>query len=193
MRYSAVISSLLLLFSCTATTGWENAEEDIVVEGWIEAGGPPVVMLTKSVIPSEEYRSLEDLQDHLVKWAKVTVGGPDGEVVLTGKTDSRYFPPYIYTTGWIKGEPGQTYTLKVEYDGKTVTATTTVPEPEPLAGLSAVPIEGSDDLYSLTVRLSNVAGAKKYYRIFAMVEGEDAGYLPCFPGTLEGDKLKEVA
>ena len=68
---------------------------EIVVEGWIEDGGFPVVMVTTSVPVSSEYEKWDSLEDHLVRWAKVTVSDGENEVVLTGKMDRNYFPPYI--------------------------------------------------------------------------------------------------
>lgn len=193
MKKSILILLSLLLFACTAERRWEDVESEIVVEGWIEAGNSPVIMLTKTITPSSEFRTMEELQDHIIKWAKVTVSGPDTTVVLTGMADSGHFPPYIYTTGHLFGKAGGKYTLTVEYDNKTVTATTTVPEPEEITAIWAEKLPSSDSLYNVKLRLGNEAGAKKYYRVLYKIDGEGTDYLPCFPGTIEGESLQSGA
>ena len=90
-------------------------EPQIVVEGWIEDGGYPVVIVTSTVPVTGDYRYWDEMQDHIIRWAKVTVSDGEKDVVLTGKMDNDYFPPYVYTTSRLKGESGKTYTLTVEY------------------------------------------------------------------------------
>ena len=112
--------SLTCLLLCAALTACESdylgtAESQLVVEGWIENEGYPVVILSRSVPISEDYTPMDELDQYLLRWAKVTVSDGQNSVVLTGKYDSGYFPPYIYTTGRLKGRAGKSYTLTVEY------------------------------------------------------------------------------
>ena len=69
---------------------------EIVVEGWIEDGGYPVVIVTTTVPVTDEFKEWGSLNDHVVRWAKVTVSDGEREEVLTGKMDKDYFPPYVY-------------------------------------------------------------------------------------------------
>ena len=74
-----------------------KAKSEMVVEGWIDEGGFPVVILTKSLTISDKYQEADSLSQYLIRWAKVSVSDGEREVVLTGKFDSRYFPPYVNT------------------------------------------------------------------------------------------------
>lgn len=193
MKRLLLISMIALICSCSADRDWEHTEPELVVEGWIEAGRAPVVMVTTSVSPSREFRTVGQLQDHIVKWGKVSISSPDTTVILFGKTDKDYYPPYIFTTGWIIGKAGETYTLNVEYEGMHASATTTVTAPEPLEGLSAVKVEGSDSLFTLVARLNNRSSEKKYYQIFTKVEGKDSFFVPAFPGAIDGSGIADNA
>lgn len=192
MKKLLLISAIAFLCSCGQ---WEKQDipSEIVVEGWIEAGEAPVVMLTASLTPSSNYTYLDSLSNHIIKRAKVTLSDGDTTVVMYSKRDKRYMPPYIYTTGWISGKAGKTYKLKVEYNGTTIKAGTTIPEAEPVAAVRAVPVEGSDSLFTIVVTLNNKAGENRFYRIFTMVEGEDSRYISSFPGAIEGAGLKPGA
>lgn len=193
MKKTLLIIATALLCSCNGPGRWEDAPGELVAEGWIEAGEAPVVMLTSTLSPSSGYTCLDSLSNHIIKRAKVSLSDGDTTVILFSKQDKHYLPPFIYTTGWITGKAGKKYTLKVEYNGITLSASSTIPAPEPLSGVRAVPVEGSDSLFTLVVTLGNKAGADRFYRIFTMVEGEDSRYIPSFPSAIEGAGLKENA
>ena len=109
-----------------------DTPQSLVVEGWIENGEFPVVIVTKTLPVTTEYQSMNDLSDYLVRWAKVTVSDGEKSVVLTGMYDESYYPPYVYTTSYLRGETGKSYSLTVEYEGKTLTSTTTIPATLPV-------------------------------------------------------------
>ena len=163
-------------------------ESDLVVEGWIEEGRHPVVMVTTSLPTMTEYQDWETLYDHLVRWAKVTVDNGEERVVLTGKMNRKYFPPYVYTTSHMVGEAGKTYKLTVEYEGLVATASTTVPESVPLEYIKVV--EASDG-YKIFTGLKDDASSKNYYRFFSMIEGVDSTYAPSFLGLIDDSILAE--
>ena len=68
-----------LLLSCSGDYLPEQNDE-LVVEGWIEDNGFPVVILTKNINISNKYQSLDSLSSSIVRWAKVTVS--DGEKIF---------------------------------------------------------------------------------------------------------------
>ena len=193
MKKALFITAMALLFSCNGPGRWEDSPGELVVEGWIEAGEAPVVMLTTALSPSPIYTHPDSLSNHIIKRAKVSLSDGDTTVVLFSKQDKRYMPPFVYTTGWITGKAGGNYTIKVDYNGKTARAACSIPEAEPVSGLRAVPVEGSDSLFTIVITLGNKAGADKFYRIFTMVEGEDSRYIPSFPSAIEGATLKDNA
>lgn len=162
----------------------------IVVEGWIEDNGYPVVILTTTVPIDGERKNNESLQEYLIRWGKVTISDGENDVVLTGMRDKDYFPPYIYTTSSIRGKAGKSYSLKVEYSGRTVTATTTVPEP---VSLEYIKVKKSDieDSYYLTGGLMDDRLTKDYYKFFVKRARKDSIYKPSFMGLVNDEILSE--
>ena len=161
---------------------------EIVVEGWIEDGGFPVVIVTQSVPVNTEYQSIDDLQDYLIRWAKVSISDGEEEVVLVGGLDEDYFPPYIYTTSRMRGVAGKKYTLKVEYSGRIETAETTIPEPVPLQYVKVVKKEEG---YGIVAGVKDAPGTRNYYRFFSMLEGVDSTYVPSFLGLMDDSVMTD--
>ncbi len=130
MRKCYLVILTVLLLACQRV---ETPRSPIlVVEGWIESGGAPMVLLSESVPVLENQEiSPRQLLDNVAKWAKVTVSDGTRTEILTGMANPDYFPPYVYTSGTMKGEVGKTYTLTVEYKDYKATATTTIPAPQP--------------------------------------------------------------
>ena len=190
----ALLYSLIFVLVGCSDVVLPSDRPEIVVEGWIEDGGFPVVILTQSVPVNTSYQSMDVLEDYIIRWAKVSVSDGEREVVLTGKPDDRYFPPYIYTTARLKGEAGKTYTLKVEYSGRTETAETTIPSKVPFEYVKVVK---EDDGYGIIAGFRDDPATKDYYRFFSMLEGVDSTYAPSFLGLMDdsvlADGLTEVS
>lgn len=196
MKRLVLILSLVLTAACTKS--WQpEGEELLVIEGWIDEGKYPVVMVTTSVPTETEYQAIDDQKKHLGRWARVEVSDGETSILLTGMTDKNYFPSYLYTctgvSGYIKGVAGKTYTLTVDLNGHHATASTTVPAAVPLDKLEAVPSADNPGKYRLEATFGNPAGAGRYYRLFIKTEGADDSYVPSFMGCLEGDNLADPA
>lgn len=179
---------LPLLLGCSEVFTLEYAPE-IVVEGWIEDNGFPVVIVTSTVPVTDKYIQLDSLQDHVIRWAKVSIDDGEKEHILTGRMNSDYFPPYIYTSSRLRGKAGKTYKLKVEYSGRVVTAETTVPDPVPLEWLEVRPSDNGK-LY-LTAGLKDDRSRKDYYKVFTRVVGKDSTYTSSFMGLINDETLTE--
>lgn len=161
---------------------------EIVVEGWIEDGGFPVVIVTQSVPVNTEYQSVDDLKDYLIRWAKVSISDGDEEVVLVGKFNEDYFPPYVYTTSRMRGAAGKTYSLKVEYSGRVETAETTIPKP---VSLEYVKVVKKEEGYGIVAGVKDNPEVKNYYRFFSMLEGVDSTYVPSFLGLMDDSVMTD--
>lgn len=176
----------LMAVSCEPKLN-KPSDQVIVVDGFIEDGGEPVVIVTGSASITSDPIAYTSLRDYIFNWAKVTVTGPEGEIVLTGQESDKYFPPYIYTTHRMKGKAGQTYSLKVEYGGQCVEATTSIPEPASLSGLRA---EKQDhDSYVIRATINDNPDTKDYFHFFVKVEGKDSTYRPSFMGIVNDEIL----
>ena len=180
-----IIAALLLC--CACSKGYvPDRESSLVVEGWIEDGGYPLVMVTRSVPTSLETVSSSDLADYIVRWAKVSVSDGDTTVMLTGKADKDYPTQYLYTTTKIMGQSGKSYTLEVSYRGASAKAVTMIPEGVKLESLSSRKIDGGGDgKYYLEATFSDVPGRSDYYRLFSMIRGKETAFTPCFMGTFD--------
>ena len=179
-----------LLLSCSGDYLPEQNDE-LVVEGWIEDNGFPVVILTKNINISNKYQSLDSLSSRIVRWAKVTVSDGEKSVVLTGRYMKGYTPPYIYTTSHFRGEAGKTYQLTVEYGDFHATATTTIPNTQKIDELSVERCAQSDTLYQISLRYNDDEAEQNYYQIFTRVGGRDVRqYLAAYLGTIDNRVVK---
>lgn len=179
-----------LLLSCSGYYLPEQNDE-LVVEGWIEDNGFPVVILTKNINISNKYQSLDSLSSCIVRWAKVTVSDGEKSVVLTGRYMKGYTPPYIYTTSHFRGEAGKTYLLTVEYGDFHATATTTIPNTQKIDELTVERCAQSDTLYQISLRYNDDEAEQNYYQIFTRVGGRDVRqYLAAYLGTIDNRVVK---
>ena len=117
-----------LLYSCVQ----ENMDHTkMVVEGWIDAGKHPIVMLhtsySLSLSEPDSTTLLDVLEEHMVLFGKVVIFDGEDSVTLTGRVDTNYLPPYIYTTTKIKGEIGKTYSLHAKYKEYSAKSQTEIP------------------------------------------------------------------
>lgn len=105
----------------------------MVVEGWIDAGKHPIVMLHTSYSldassDPDNTQLIDVLEEHMVLFGKIVIFDGEDSVTLTGRVDTNYLPPYIYTTTRIRGEVGKTYTLHAKYKGFSAKSRTEIPE-----------------------------------------------------------------
>lgn len=162
-----------------------NQESTIVVEGWIENGGFPVVMLTRTLPVSEESQDISNLEDYLLRWATVTISNGEESVILTGKYDPGYFPPFIYTTGKMRGEAGKTYDLTVEYRNFHAKASTTIPHPVAVDTFMVEKCADSDTLFQITIGFNDNPNEKNYYKVFTRTGSKNKQYLSAYLGIVD--------
>ena len=173
-----------------------QVEEQIVVEGYIEAGDrptPPYIFLTRSFASFGEL-SRDELNNAFVRDAEVSVSDGTSTVELTElcledvpeefreqaadllgiSLDSLgiNFCVYIDLSMQMLGEEGKTYELIVKTADKELRATTTIPVAAPLDSLYFTPPPGepNDTLAQLRVILNDPPGVANFYRYFTRVE-----------------------
>ncbi len=173
-------------------------ETEIVVEGFIESGenALPVYVLLTRTFPFFNEINLDKLNDLFVKGAVVTVtkDGTD-EVQLTEVclqdvpeelrdevanllgivvTDSSELPnicAYVDLFSEVEAVEGSSYDLRIEVEGKVLTATTTIPEHVPLDSVwfTDPPGEPNDTLAEMNCRITDPADVANYYRYLTAV------------------------
>lgn len=185
------MKKLLLLtgFLALIFGGCVKSEDDpftyrLVVEGWIEEGNVPYVILTQSR-PLFSIVDSASIDNMVIRWAKVSVSDGETTEILSGKIDKDYFPPFIYRGARMQGEAGKTYTLKIEYSGKVWTARTTIPRSIPLKEIATTPVAGNDTLFNLEAVFDDPADEKNYYKFFTRIENKSKRYLPALIGNLD--------
>ncbi|MGB4838663.1 MAG: DUF4249 domain-containing protein [Saprospiraceae bacterium] len=190
---------MIILYACEENYIPETSisQQEIVVEGYIEAGAeanPTFVILTKS-IPFITTIKSDQFTDLFVKNASVTVFDGQKTIALT-EICLNQIPPdlkenvyallgfnpdstaadicvYADLFNQLTRESGRKYDLKVIVDGKTITATTSIP---PFVGLydfkwAEPPGKPRDTLAELNVKINDPKGVKNYYRYLTASEG----------------------
>ena len=165
----------------------------LVVEGWIDADGYPVVILTTTVPVSKIDQEVATLDQYVVKWAKVTISDGEQEVVLTGKVDKDYFTQYIYTTSHMRGEAGKEYTLMVSYKDFYAKAHTTVPEQTKIDSISIEKIDGQNGRYRLMAHVTDNQRQKNYYKFFCYTSSSRyQSYASAYQGLIGDDSNDSI-
>ena len=164
-KYLILLTSLFCLLSCESNDSI-HASPQLVVEGWIDSDGFPIVILTTTVPIDEHKQSINTLEDCVVKWAKVTISNGDEDVVLTGKVDKDYFPSYIYTTSRIRGIAGKTYKLTVSYNDYYAEAETTIPNQVEVDSFKVERLGQNSKYYGLYAYFNDSPSEKNYYKLF---------------------------
>lgn len=186
---AALAAALLLLAACDRAFG-DVAGPQLVVEGWIDSGRFPVVMLSRTVPITDDYQSTENLAASVERWARVAVSDGKREVVLVGMANESYFPPYVYTTSELRGVAGRTYRLTVDCpNGTHAEAVTTIPEPAAIDSIVFEPAPGADTLRQLYAYVGGSRAEGHRYRVFTHVLGQPYGYRPAYLGLATGEML----
>ncbi len=188
MKHLALLLPCIILAACVKDET-EAPMSQIVVEGWIEDGGYPVVTLGETRPVDTQ---MQDINEYIIQWGKITVSDGEHSVILTGGYDDRYFPPYKYTSYDIIGKAGKTYTLTVEYRGRSVTAVTTIPAPVRIDSLRVVQSE-SDTLFYVKAFFRDNPETKDYYGLFARRDGKDKAFLLSPMGVFSDEVLPAQA
>ncbi len=156
-----VLLSLFLL-ACTNEIELDQPEYEskIVVDAYIESNGFANVYLMRSSPFLTEYDSAS-VRATFMNAATVTVTCSNGDSeILTLFRQNTFFPPFVYRTIRLKGIAGESYLLKVTYNGKTVTALTSIPQPPTL---TAFEMESkSDSSGMIKVGMAKAEGITSY-------------------------------
>jgi len=154
----------------------------IVIEGWIEEGQSPIVIVTHAADLTTDSASFDGFVE---KWGRVSIFDGDMRYILTGRLNKDYMPQFVYTSSRLKGKVGHTYRLTVETENDTVESCATLLPSPSLDRLVAVPVEGSDSLYSIRAEISGLID-DCYYKIFAKSEKLESRFYGSFLGTFKG-------
>lgn len=181
-RVFYIVTACLILVSCQKTIDDDTAGTGrLVVEGWIDSGGHPTVILTRSFSPmSTESTTLSDL---VVRWANVTISDGERTETMIGRIDNSMTPPFVYTTAQITGVPGRTYTITAEYEGERIVSSCTMPRPVDISRIDVAPVADSDTLREVSLTFVPGIGNDKCYQLAVYDPSLSGRMLPCFMGA----------
>lgn len=166
-KYIFVLVTIAFVYSC-GDIDLPVADQQIVVDAWIENGEPPIVILTGTVPNSLETRKYEDLEDYIIKYAKVYISDGEREEQLVTIVNSIDSVIYYTSPSWqiprFVGEVGKTYDLRIEYSGLTVRASAQIPEPPVLENVRAEAV--GEDQYRIHADIVDNPETKDYYKFF---------------------------
>lgn len=185
-KYICCLLTCLTMLACTTEP---PQEPSMVLEGWIDAGGFPVVLLHKSYVMDKttyQRHTLDEvIEEQLLPWSKVTVSDGENEEILTGRMDTLYMPPYTYSTINLRGEIGKTYTVTAKYKEMYVTATTTIP---PVATLDSLRIFSDNNNKKYVSAYIHRTDYNAYYALFLRyIDGKQ--FMFCPSGVLDSRQL----
>lgn len=189
-KYFQYIFYMFLLIACNDNFIDDQLEEGelIVVDGWIEQGKFPFVILTRStpyfsIIDSTSYRNL------IVSTAKVTIFTEDTFEILTFSPENNLFPPYAYRGYEIKGELSKTYWLEVKQYDTILRAQTTIPAPTIIDTAWFELQIPEDSLGIINLIFTDDTTENNYYRILTQIIDEDSKFYPVLSSTINDSYL----
>ena len=150
-RFALYIISLFALMGCIREQEVDDSfRYNLVVDGRIEQGRSAIVMLSQSIPYESTYD--EDTYRKMAIWgAKVTLIQGDNREVLTSRSNSDYPTEFIYTGYSIRGEVGKSYTIEIEYSGRSWRSECTILPAIELQNIRVI-AEG-EDMYSIRATL----------------------------------------
>ena len=186
-----LLSILALILSVTGCQkDFGEGEAKLVVDGYIDEGGSPVIFVSTTLPVSNKATSMSDIKDHLAIFGKIAITVDGQTSVMTATPKSKLLPPYEYTHYSIKGEAGKTYTIDVTYYDLHASATTTIPPKAELDEIWYEPI--NDSLYTIKARFTDREGTGDHYKFFAYTENETyLNYGSCLMGLLDDADFKD--
>ena len=192
--FASLVLGTVLLSGCEKeiTVDLPDMPERLVVEGTIEPGLPPFVILTRTQGYFEP-TDINSLANIFVGGATVTVTSTSGTWVLPSLCSGSLTPDQIEAAAALTGldpillsmgniciytslDPshvgvvGTSYALRVEAEGKVLTSTTTIPQPVPLDSVwfkLALQRPGDDSLGFAWARLTDPDTMGNFYRWMA--------------------------
>jgi len=177
---------LAIMFGCEREVelSFPEAETQIVVDGVIEQGTYAKVYLTFS-FPFFSSVDSAKLFSGILSRAKVTVSTGDTSEVLVLVRNTDYYPPLYYKGFEIKGEVGGVYYLKVEFEGKVLTAVTSIPEVPVFNYLKYQTDFRFDSSGYIYLNFTDNSSQKNYYRTFTKTMGKENLYYPTFINSFD--------
>ena len=191
MKKYVLFLSMIIACSCNNDSFGDGItlESKLAVEGWIEEGDVPQVILS-STIPINDVIDSTNVLDHVIRSAKITVSDGETVEVLRVKNDDNRVPPFVYFGKEITGKAGKTYTLKIEYLNRIVEATTSIPKTVLLTTAEYKKNNATDTTGYVFIKFDDPISEKNYYQVATRIDKQEPIFVPAFYGNLDDVKFK---
>ncbi|MEA9411342.1 DUF4249 domain-containing protein [Flavobacterium sp. PL02] len=182
---------IIVVCSCNNDTFSDGIklESKLAVEGWIEEGDGPQVILSRT-IPINDVIDSTNVLDHVIRSAKITVSDGETTEVLRVRNDDDRVPPFVYFGSDIIGKAGKTYTLKVVYLNRVLEATTSIPKTVPIISATYEKKNVSDTTGYAFIKFDDPVNEKNYYQIATRIDKKEPIFVPAFYGNLDDEKFE---
>lgn len=180
----AALIGLFAVSACEKEIDLElpDPENKLVIEGWIENGDYPVVVITRN---SGYFDPVDSTTISNLFITDAVVKVSDGITTETLTLDlsnlfTQTWPFIMFKGDTLKGELNKTYTLTIETEGMSISGQTTIQNaygPDTLYWKSE-PV--ADTLGYIWATFSDNGSEKNYYRIFSKRLGRDKRYVPLY-------------
>ena len=183
---------IVLLFSgCTENIMLDlnSSNPQVVIEGSVPVDGKAQISITKSINFDAGNNFLT------VSNATVTLSDNTGNSEILTETSTG-----IYTTNSMIGIIGQTYSLSVKMNDKTITSSCKIPDQVHFDSLIVKVAENfgrfggntpNDTLYTITVEYRDPASETNYYRFIEYINGKSTGNIYAYNDRLTNGKFVE--
>lgn len=178
----ALLCPLLLISSCDGYEP-ETEEPKAVIEGTFDSGGYPVVLFSSSVSPGVD----GSIKDNVINWGKVTISDGNEEVILSGRVDDGYLPPFKYYTRGMTGVPGRKYRITAKYNNLYAESECVMPFPTEIDRIQLTATD-NDTLLAATLFFTSPADTPAYYYLTMSDTQTRTPARPCMMGTICADK-----
>lgn len=175
-------AALAMLLQCCGDTSQPNASK-AVIEGYLRSDDTPLVLFSSSVVPGTS----GNIANAMVNWGKVTVSDGDTTVVLTGRVDDSYMPPYVYYTFDMKGTPGKTYSVTAEFKDLKARSSMTMPMPVDIDSITMVRSD-NDTLRTAALHFTSPAQTPAYFYLSMKRNAHGERMMPCMMGSIKTDR-----
>ena len=190
-RFAIFLFASFFLWACEKeiTVELPESEEKIVVEGWIENGQTANVILSRNAsyfapINEASINQMFNI-DAVVKVKEVETGT---EEVLIKTLNPLFIPPVLYKGTSLTGKNNHHYELRIEIDGKVITATAYIPDTVPLDSSYFMIEPVLDTLGPVFLMFQDPPAMGNYYRIFSKRLNKDNRFVPVW-GSIYDDAL----
>jgi len=184
-----LVISIFLFSSCEKeiTIKLPDMPKKLVVEGWIENGKSPLVIITRSS-PYFDSITFQTILASIVGNADVYVSDGVTTEKLQYTSDMSFFPPFYYKGSTIIGEIGKTYSLSIDVDGQNYKSITTIPETAKWDTIWFKLNPDSDSIGNVYATAQEDGSMYNYYRAYTEILHFDKDFVPIL-GSVWDDKF----